>query len=155
VTFPGGGGGGGGEAAARASDNVGWARRAKKQVQVAHPLCTRTHTHSALDDQHSAPFFPQAEGESVLSNRAQSVKNAMPVDTPVSWEQARAYIDEGTVESLAKLGRNEAQLAEYRSAMDEVLGLVFCWGKACIANASQHTHMHFPTNPTADQGRIR
>ena len=54
------------------------------------------------------------------SARVATRKKTMPVDTPVSWEQARAYIDEGTVESLAKLGRNEAQLAEYRSAMDEV-----------------------------------
>jgi hypothetical protein len=40
---------------------------------------------------------------------------------PITWEQAAAWIAEGTVESLGRLRRSEAQLGAYRAAMDKVL----------------------------------
>lgn len=38
----------------------------------------------------------------------------------ITWDEARQYIEEGTVESLGKLRRSEQQLATYRSFMDKV-----------------------------------
>jgi hypothetical protein len=38
----------------------------------------------------------------------------------ITWEQAHAWIQEGTIESLGRLGRSEQQLAEYRNAMGKV-----------------------------------
>jgi len=37
-----------------------------------------------------------------------------------TWDKAKEYIDEGTVESLGALGRSEEQLVMYRSFMDKV-----------------------------------
>lgn len=41
-------------------------------------------------------------------------------EVPTSWEQAVASCEESSVESLSKLGRNEAQTLVYRAAMAKV-----------------------------------
>jgi len=43
------------------------------------------------------------------------------VEVPMPWAEAVALIKQGTVESLGKLARSQAQLAEYRSQMAKVL----------------------------------
>lgn len=38
----------------------------------------------------------------------------------ITWDEAREYIEGGTVESLGKLRRSEQQLTTYRAFMDKV-----------------------------------
>ncbi|KAF5828422.1 hypothetical protein DUNSADRAFT_17656 [Dunaliella salina] len=41
-------------------------------------------------------------------------------ERPVSWEQAHAYIQESTVESLGRMNRNSEGRAVYRAAMADI-----------------------------------
>uniref|UniRef100_A0A7S3QXQ4 Uncharacterized protein n=1 Tax=Dunaliella tertiolecta TaxID=3047 RepID=A0A7S3QXQ4_DUNTE len=41
-------------------------------------------------------------------------------ESPISWEQARAYIQENTVESLGRMNRNNEGRAVYRAAMADI-----------------------------------
>lgn len=45
---------------------------------------------------------------------------AMVCPVPLSWEEVAGLIDEGTVESLGKMGRSEDDLKVYRKFMDGV-----------------------------------
>jgi hypothetical protein len=46
--------------------------------------------------------------------------HGITASVPITWQQAKAWIEEGTVESLGRLRRSEAQLSAYRTAMDKV-----------------------------------
>jgi hypothetical protein len=43
-------------------------------------------------------------------------------EAPISWEQATSYIETNSVESLAKMNRNEVGRQAYRRAVAECTG---------------------------------
>jgi hypothetical protein len=53
----------------------------------------------------------------------------------ITWDEARDYIEGGTVESLGKLKRSEQQLTTYQSFMDKVQQIE----QRCSAAAMSHT----------------
>lgn len=62
-----------------------------------------------------------ADGQAVtVKEPVAPVVPAAPIDIPVSWQQAKAIIEDGSVEEMAKLGRNTDQLKVYRAFMAKV-----------------------------------
>jgi hypothetical protein len=67
---------------------------------------------------------PESKADQLTLQRGRSKHNDsnMPdwAEKVITWDEAREYIEGGTVESLGKLRRSEEQLTTYRSFMDKV-----------------------------------